>query len=87
MTYSTACILLSVQDRNLRKIKNVRFVSGEYEYRIDYRGGFASYIAIDRRKIGKRRFEYFGGVSAAHCMSSESAMNLVMEEIQKKGAA
>ena len=83
MTYKDAVILLGAQDKRIKKVHNTRFVDGGYEYRVTYRGGFASYVAIDRRKIGKRNFKYFSGVSAAHCWTVGEVMDLVMEEVRK----
>ena len=84
MTYNEAVNLLRAQDRRISKVNGVRFVDGGYEYRLSYRGGFASYVAIDRREIGKRNFKYFGGVGAYHCWSVEDVMRLVYDEV--KGA-
>ena len=83
MTYQNAVRLLSAQDRNIRKVNGTRFVKDGYEYRVTYRGGFASYVAIDRRKIGKRNFQYFGGVGAGHCWTVEDVMELVMEKVKE----
>ena len=84
MTYQDAVILLGAQERRLKKIDNTRFVHNGYEYRVTYRGGFASYVAIDRRKVGMRNFKYFGGVGAYHCWTVGEVMDLVMEEVEKK---
>lgn len=86
MNIEFAKALLKTQDRNLRRIRNIRIYNNGYEYRINYEGGFAAYIAIDRREIGKRNFKYFGGVGAYNCVSVASAMKLVMDEITTKGA-
>jgi len=84
MTYGTALTILQLQDRNIRKIDGVRMVKGNYEYRIKYFGGFASYVGIDRREIGKRNFKYFSCVGAAHCWSVQDVLKLVDEEIENK---
>ena len=81
MTYENAKFILAMQHNALKKIRDVRFIHKNYEYRIDYRGGFASYIAIDRREVGKRNFKFFGGVGAYNCMSADDAMKLVYKEI------
>ena len=83
MTYEYAVRLLSAQDRNVRKVNNTRFVKDGYEYRVKYMGGFAAYVAIDRRRVGTRNFKYFGGVSAAHCWTVGEVMDLVMKEVEK----
>jgi hypothetical protein len=84
MTYTQAVKLLSMQDRNIRKVNNTRFVQDGYEYRVTYRGGFASYVAIDRRRVGTRNFKYFGGVGAYNCWTVGDVMELVMHEVEKK---
>lgn len=83
MTYKDAVILLGAQERRLKKIDNTRFVHNGYEYRVTYRGGFASYVAIDRRKVGMRNFKYFGGVGAYDCWTVGQVMDLVMKEVEK----
>ena len=85
MTYEYAVRFLDAQSRNLRQIRNIKFFHNGYEYRADYRGGFSAYIAIDRRKIGTRNFKYFSGVGAYNCFSATSAMELVYEEVKRKG--
>lgn len=85
MTYATAKTLLNLQERNISKIDGTRIGHKGFEYRITYMGGFASYIAIDRRQSGKRNFKYFGGVSGAHCLTLNDALQLVKNEIEAKG--
>ena len=83
MTYEYAVRFLKAQDRNIRKVNGVRFTDDGYEYRLTYRGGFASYVAIDRRRVGTRNFKYFGGVGAAHCWTVDDVMKLVEKEVAK----
>ena len=84
MTYTQAVRFLDTQNRNLRKVNNTRFIHEGYEYRVTYRGGFAAYVAIDRRRVGTRNFQYFGGVGAYHCWTVGEVMDLVMKEVEKK---
>jgi len=84
MNIKTAYGVLAMQDGSLRKLNNLRFIHGDYEYRLTYGGGFACYIGIDRRRIGKRNFEYFGGVGAYHCLTIGSALKLIESEIEKR---
>ena len=77
MTYANAVRLLAAQDRNIRKVNGLRFCYDGFEYRLTYSGGFAPYVGIDRRKIGKRNFEYFGGVGAACCRNVDDVLELV----------
>ena len=82
IVYKDAVNLLKRQDRNIRKVNNTRFVDGGYEYRVTYRGGFASYVAIDRRKVGKRNFEYFGGIGAYNMWTVGEVMDAVMQKVR-----
>ena len=81
MTYKNAQILIEAQSHNLRKINDVRIEHDGYEYRVTYRGGFGSYVAIDRREIGKRNFKYFGGVGAYNCWNVDQVLQLVTAKI------
>ena len=83
MTYEYAVRFLKAQDRNIRKVNGVRFTRDGYEYRLKYMGGFASYVAIDRRRVGTRNFKYYGGVSAVHCWTVGDVMKLVEKEVDK----
>ena len=83
MTYKEAVALIGEQERNLRKVNNTLFEHDGYEYRVKYVGGFAAYVAIDRRKIGARKFGYFGGVGAYNCWTVGDVMNLVMRDVEK----
>lgn len=81
MTYKNAMLLISAQERNIRKVNGMRFEYGKYEYRLSYVGGFAAYVAIDRRAIGKRNFKYFAGIGAYNCWTVGEVMKLVEEKI------
>lgn len=85
MTYVTARALLNLQERNISKISGARLEHKGFEYKVTYMGGFGAYIAIDRRQIGKRNFKYFSGVSGAHCLTLNDALQLVKNEIEAKG--
>ena len=84
MDYNYAVRLLETQDRNIRRINGVRFFRNGYEYRLTYKGGFANYVAIDRRQNGKRNFQYYGGIGAYHCMNAVQAYELVLNEIERR---
>lgn len=86
MTYKNAQILLGLQERNIKKVNDLRIKRNGYEYRITYKGGFSSYVAIDRREIGKRNFKYFGGVGAYGCRSAAEVLKMVIDEINKKAS-
>ena len=79
MTYKDACIILTAQNNSLRKVNGVRFTEGSYEYRINYEGGFAAFVSVDRRQIGKRNFKGFG---AYNCRNAEQVLDIVAEKIK-----
>lgn len=81
MTYQMARAVIGEQERRIRKIDGVRFAHEGYEYRLTYRGGFAAYVAIDRREVGKRNFKYFGGVGAYDCWTVGQVMDKVADEV------
>lgn len=81
MTYQMACAVIGEQERRVKKIDGVRFIHEGYEYRLTYCGGFAAYVAIDRREVGKRNFKYFGGVGAYDCWTVGQVMDKVAVEI------
>ena len=81
MTYKEARILLDTQNRNLRKINNYRFVHDGYEYRVVYEGGFAAFVAIHRREVGKRNFKYYKGFGAYHCLTVGEVRDMVLKEV------
>lgn len=81
MTYKNALIIVGAQTRNLKKIRDIRVEHDGYEYRIDYRGGFAAYVAIDRREIGKRNFKYFGGFGAHDCWTAGQVLERARQKI------
>ena len=84
MTYETAKILLANQDRSFRMLNNLRFTLGDYEYRLTYVGGFAAYVAIDRRKIGKRNFKYYPTVDIHRCRTGSEALEEIIETIKER---
>ncbi|MBR2680207.1 MAG: hypothetical protein IKE23_05565 [Exiguobacterium sp.] len=75
MTLTEARQIIGAQERSLRKLDGKRFTYGGFEYRLKYMGGFASYIGIDRRAIGRRNFKYFGGIGGYKYGSASDAMD------------
>ena len=73
--------LLELQDKNLKKLDNVRIKYNGYEYKLTYHSGFVCYIGIDRRLIGKRNFKYFCGFGAYNCVNVADALEQVKERI------
>ena len=84
MTYKEAVAFLGMQDRSIRKINGVRFVYDGYEYRMRYEGGFAAFVSIERREVGKRNFKYYKGFGAYNCWNSREALKMAMDIIEGK---
>jgi len=84
MDIDIARTVLGLQDRNLRRLKDARFGYKGYEYRVNYEGGFASYVAIDRRKSGTRNFKYFDGFGAYNCATAQEAYNKAIDIVMAK---
>ena len=81
MTYAMAQTLLAYQDKRLSKWKDVRFIYQGWEYRANYVNGFAPLIGLDRRKVGKRYFQYFTALDVSR--KTDVTIEWVQEEIQK----
>lgn len=81
MTYETARAVLNAQERSLKKVNDFRFTYKGYEYKIVYEGGFAAFIGIYRREIGKRNFKYFSGFGAYHCWTVGQVLDKVKVEV------
>ena len=79
MTLEMAKAIIGQQEKNLRKVNNLRFIKNGYEYKIVYEGGFADFIGIYRREIGKRNFKFFHGIGGYKFWN----LNQVMKEIEK----
>lgn len=75
MTAMRATAILSQQEKNLRKLNNLRFVKGGYEYKLAYEGGISCYFSIHRRQVGKRNFKYYTGFGAWKCWTAKEALN------------
>ena len=81
MTYSEAVAVLDMQDRKIKKIDGTRFEHDGYEYRLKYEGGFTCFVAIERRRVGKRNFKYYKGFGAFGCWTVGDVMGKVWERI------
>lgn len=86
MNYEQAVAFLRSQGRNLRKINNVRFIHKGYEYRLKYEGGFAAFVSIERREVGRRNFKYYSGFGAYHCWNAGEALKMAMDVIEGEAA-
>lgn len=83
VTYCEAVALLGAQEKKLKKVNGVRFVHDGYEYRVKYEGGFAAFVSIERRPVGKKNFKYFAGVGAYDCWTVGEVMERVMRRVEK----
>lgn len=81
MTYEIAKTLIGAQERRISKINGIRFEYEGFEYRLTYEGGFAAFVRIDRRQIGKRNFKYFSGFGAYDCLNAEEAFEKIKKII------
>ena len=81
MITAMAKAIVEIQEREISKCNNIRFTYNGYEYRVTYKGGFASYIAIDRRKIGTRNFKYFGGLGGYQYHNVKEIMEAVSDKV------
>lgn len=80
MNISIAKTIVAIQEKRLSAIKDTRFVCGKYEYRANYEGGFACYIAVDRREIGRRNFKYFTGIAGYKYATAQDAINAIIDK-------
>lgn len=85
MTYQQAVTFLKAQDKSLRKVNGIKFEHNGFEYRLTYEGGFAAFIRIDRRAVGKRNFKYYSGFGGYNCLDCEDVLLAVRELMEKKG--
>lgn len=85
MSVTNAKKLIKMQEKALSKADGFRFVYGNYEYRVSYQGGFAAFVSIDRRMIGKRNFKYFDGFGAYHMRNAQDIINKATEIVEMKG--
>jgi len=76
--------LIQSQNKSLRSLNGMRFIRGGYEYRLAFHGGFAAYVSVDRRAVGKRNFSDFGFVPVYDCLSANGGFEKVMALLDKK---
>jgi len=74
--------------KELKKINNTHVDVGDMEYRIEYRGGIAEYIAIFGRKKDENRkaglpYRFIDGFEAYTMVSKDQALEKAKSIIQK----
>lgn len=73
MNIRIAQAIVSGQNERIRTLNGKRFTHGRYEYEIRYEGGFACFVSLWRREIGRRNFKYFKGDGCYDCMGAATA--------------
>lgn len=84
MEYAYAKRLIQWQERQISRVNGMRIFRNGYEYRLTWYGGFACYVGIDRREVGKRNFKYFSGIGASDCITVGKVLDKAQNEIERK---
>lgn len=84
MNYYTAVAMLQMQDRRLKRVNGLRFLKEGFEYRLMYSGGFVPLVKLDRRAVGRRKFQYFATVDVSDCRDDVEAMDEVYKTIDAR---
>ena len=79
MDISIARVIVASQNKRISKLDGQRFIHKGYEYEIRYEGGFATFVALYRREVGRRNFKYFKGEGCYDCYGAATAL----EKLQK----
>lgn len=79
MNVNTAYAIVGMQNARIRTLHGKRFIHKGYEYEIRYEGGFATFVSLYRREVGKRNFKYFKGDGCYDCIGAATAW----EKLQK----
>lgn len=85
MTVMRARTIVGKQTDNLRKVNGKRFVRNGYEYKVVYDGGISCYVALYRRQVGKRNFQYYTGFGAYECWNAEEVMSKMERVLTERG--
>ena len=79
MNIKTAYGIITMQNERIRTLHGKRFTHKGYEYEIRYEGGFASFVSLYRRQVGKRNFKYFNGEGCYDCIGAATALDKLMK--------
>lgn len=85
MDIRTAYAIVGLQNKRIRTLDGQRFVHKGYEYEIRYEGGFATFVSLFRREIGRRNFKWFEGAGCADCMNAEAAFKKLWKLLPGEG--
>lgn len=83
MTLEQARSIIMTQRHSFKRLNNLRFTDGGYEYRIRYEGGFTEFFSIDRRAIGSRNFRYYHGFGAWDMPGSKAVWAHITDTIHR----
>ena len=79
MRIETARGIIGLQNARIRTLNKKRFEHKGYEYEIRYEGGFAAFVSLYRREIGKRNFKYFNGTGCYECIGAADAFKKLQQ--------
>lgn len=80
MSITTARTVIGLQNQRIKSLHGLRFKHKGYEYEVRYEGGFATFVSLYRREIGKRNFKWFNGEGCYDCWTAKQAW----EKLTKK---
>ena len=74
--------LIRAKKEELRKANNTKFTVGDTDYRIEYDGGVAEYIAIYGRKRGGLLYRFVDGFAGYDYSTKDQVVNKAKELIK-----
>ncbi len=81
MDINVARALIQIQDRRISKLDGKRFIYKGFEYEFRFEGGFACFVGVYRRQIGRRNFKYFDGEGCWDCHTAEEAVKKLTKKL------
>ena len=73
MNIKTAYGIINMQTARIKTLHGKRFIHKGYEYEVRYEGGFAAFVALYRRELGKRNFKFYKGEGCYDCLGAATA--------------
>lgn len=81
----TAEQIIRAIKNELKKVHNTRFTVGDTNYRIEYEGGIAEYIAVYGRKKGGLLYRFVDGFYGYNCHTKDQAIDMAKSLINESG--
>lgn len=78
MNINTARGIIKMQNARIKTLHGKRFTHKGYEYEVRYEGGFATFVTLYRREIGKRNFKFYKGEGCYDCIGAATAWDKLM---------